>query len=332
MKDSFKRLVYAIRQLSKTLAFLLGIAAAFPLYAQISPTDEVARAAKLNDEGRFAEANQTIGLLFAQGRIKDDALTGIAWNIRGMSLENLGDWESARRSYETAVGILRAKPDQIQQYASALDNLGSVKADMGQLQESRSLRIRARQLSRSVDDHVGAARASIGLAIVALALRDRKEARQLLADAFREESLVPNPDVGDLAALNTTRALECLRDGRLNDALYEINHAIGLWTERFGPHCYFLAIDLSFRGQINDALHKVDDARADFRLSLDILKTNNGVDSKVYFIVERAYAKLLRDSGERDEADKLESEAMLGLEGLSRRQCSGCSISADSFR
>jgi tetratricopeptide (TPR) repeat protein len=286
----------------------------------------------LNDEGRFTEAFQTIGSFFAQARQKDDTLAGIAWDVRGVALQNLGDGEGARRSYETAIAILRAKSDQIQQYATALDNLGSLEADRGQLQESRSLRVRARQLYRSLDDHAGMARISVNLALVALGLQDRKHARQYLADASREESLVANPNVGDLAALNNAQAIQWVRDSRPNEALHEINHAIALWTERYGPGYYLLATGLALRGQINNELHNTDDARADFRHSFDILKMNGDADSQVYYIVEREYAAVLRDSGEREEADRLEAEAKEGIERLNRQQCSGCSISAESFR
>jgi tetratricopeptide (TPR) repeat protein len=323
---------FSFRQLRKTPALLLGIVLVFPLCAQSPPASEIALAASLNDQGRFTESMRTIASFFAQERQTDDALAGIAWDLRGVALQNLEDWEGARRSYETAIAILRAKPDQIQQYASALDNLGSLKADMGQLQESRSLRTRARQLYRSVDDHAGTARASINLALVALALRDRKHARQFLDDASREESLVPDPRSDDLAALNTARAIQWARDGRLNDALDAVNHAIGLWTDHYGPRYYLLITGLSLRGQINNQLHRSDDSLADFRRSLDILKTNGVSDSQVYFIVESEYAAALRDSGEREEAERLESEAKQGIERLKRQQCSGCSISAEGFR
>jgi tetratricopeptide (TPR) repeat protein len=323
---------FSFRQGGKTPALFLGITLAFPLCAQAPLADEVARAAALNDQGRFTESMQTITSFFAQERQTEDALAGIAWDLRGVALQNLEDWEGARRSYETAIAILRTKPDQIQQYASALDNLGSLKADMGQLQESRSLRTRARQLFQSVHDHAGTARASINLALVALALRDRKHARQFLADASREESLVPNPGSSDLAALNTAQAIQWARDGRLNDALDAINHAIGLWTDHYGPRYYLLVTGLALRGQIDNQLHKTDDSLADFRRSLDILKTNGVADSQVFFIVESEYATALRDSGEREEAERLESEAKEGIERLKRQQCSECSISAESFR
>lgn len=331
MKKMLTGSLFAVRGL-RAMPLLFGIAIAFTLHAQTPPTNEFTRAAELNDEGRFPEAIRIIESFFAQGPQNDHAITGIAWDLRGVALQNLGDWEGARRSYEASVAILRTEPDQIRQYASALDNLGSLKQDLGQLQESRSLRIHARQLYRSVGDHAGTARASVNLALVALGLRDRRQTRKFLADAFSEESLVQNPDLGDLAALHSAQAIQVARNGRPNEALDEINHAIALWTQRYGPHYYLLATGLSLRGSIDDSLHKNSDARSDFRLSLDILKMNGEADSQVFYLVESAYAGALRDSGEHDEADRLESEAKEGLERLRRPQCNGCSISAESFR
>jgi tetratricopeptide (TPR) repeat protein len=311
--------------------FFLGIAVALPLFAQSSPRDELALGAQLNDRGQFSEAIRAVEPLLSSQSPSLEA-AGIAWNIRGVALENLGDWEGARRSYETAVAMLRARPDQIRQYASALDNLGSLKADMGQWQESRSLRFRAWHLYRSIDDHAGAARASVNLAFVALGQGDRKHAGKFLAEARSEESLVSDPDPSDLAALSAVQALASIRNGHLNEALDAINRAVELWTRRYGPDYYILATGLSLRGQIDSALLMRNNAQADLKRSLDILKTNNEADSRVYFIVERSYASVLRDSGDHDEADKLEADANRGLATLREKECNGCSISAASFR
>ena len=86
------------------------------------------------------------------------------------------------------IAILRRMPGQTTQYAAALDNLGSLKADMGQIREARSLRIMARKLYVSIGDHAGTARASSNLALVALAEADEKGAHRHLADAFQEMS------------------------------------------------------------------------------------------------------------------------------------------------
>jgi tetratricopeptide (TPR) repeat protein len=321
----------ALKHVRKLPTLFLAIALSFPLCAQVTPYTAVSQAANLNGEGKFAEASQTISSFFAQDPPNNDALTGVAWNIRGLALQNLGDMEGARRSYESSVAILHDKPDQIDQYASALDNLGSLKADLGQLQESRSLRNRAIQLYRSAGDQVGAARVSINLAILAVGMRDHKHARQYLADAVKAESLLPEPAVGDLAALDAAQAINDYRDGRLNPALDEINRAIAFWTEGYGPRYYRIATGLFLRGHINDLLHRSDNARADFKLSLDILRENHA-DPQVFFIVEKAYAEALRDFGERAEADRLQSDADHGIETLNRQQCKACSISAASFR
>ncbi|HEY2471280.1 MAG TPA: tetratricopeptide repeat protein [Terracidiphilus sp.] len=119
--------------------------------------DQLVRAAALNDQGTFREAIQTIApLLGRKMDANDGGRTGIAWNIDGIARQNLGDLEKALHSYETALEILRRTPTQVKQYAAALDNLGSLKAEMGQLDESQSLRMHARKLYEAMEYHADA--------------------------------------------------------------------------------------------------------------------------------------------------------------------------------
>ncbi len=105
------------------------------------------RAAALNAEGKFRAAFESVQPLLDPNTQKlDNTMAGVAWNIRGLALQNMGNLDEARRSYESAIQILRALPDQKIQYANALDNLGSLEADNGQLNESKVLRIRAMEL------------------------------------------------------------------------------------------------------------------------------------------------------------------------------------------
>jgi hypothetical protein len=154
----------------------------------------------------------------------------------------------------------------------------------------------------------------------------------LLADASKEEALVSDPTVGDLAALDNAQAIECAREGRFDEGLRAINRAIGLWTVRYGAHYYVLASGLSLRGQIENALHHRAEAKADLSQSLDILRSNHELDSRVYFMAEGAYARVLRDAGQREEANRLAIDADRGLAELRKSACNRCSVSAESFR
>ena len=123
---------------SQSFAILLVVAAgAVPgLYAQQPGGEVLTRAAALNTEGDFRAALGLIQPLLDSNTQKlDKVVAGVAWNIRGLSLQNVGNLDEARRSYETAIKILRALPNQKIQFANALDNLASFEADNGQLKE-----------------------------------------------------------------------------------------------------------------------------------------------------------------------------------------------------
>jgi tetratricopeptide (TPR) repeat protein len=304
-----------------------------PLCAQKPIWELLTRASVLNDAGEFRSAFEMVDpLLGANTQKLGQAAVGVAWNIRGLALQNLENFDESRRSYENAIRILRSLPDQAMQYASALDNLGSLEAERGHLQESKALRVRALKLYESVGDHAGAARSASTLAVLALDLGNRKDARHYMAEAHHHQSLVSAPDSRDLAWSFATECLVDEAEGHFQTALDQINHAIDLWTHRYGSKYYALASGYSVRGRLYHALG--DDARAakELRDSLMLLSEDNQGNSKVYFSTEIVYAKVLRNSGMKDDASRMESDARAALDRLAHQQCGGCTISAEGIR
>jgi tetratricopeptide (TPR) repeat protein len=297
-----------------------------------SVPNAIVRAAALNEAGKFRAALELVEPLLHPEDSKPNAPIGIAWNIRGLALQSLGDRDQARRSYETAIHLLRKEANQQAQYASALDNLGSLEAEAGRSEESKTLRVRAEHVYALAGDRAGVARTLVSLAIVAMGQGNRREARRHLADAFHEESLLAKPDFGDLAAMCSAQALEEERDGNYQAALIAIERAIDLWTEHYGPHYYLLADGYSLRGRARGGLHDYPDAIEDLQRALKLLDENGQSESRVYFFTEVSYAQVLRGAGMKDEASRAESEARAALDGLRDRQCGGCTVSAESLR
>ena len=319
----------------RSFATLLAVAAGVVSYlcAQQSTLEVLTRAAAMNAEGKFRAALELVQPLLDSNTQKlDNAIAGVAWDIRGLALQNLGNLDEARRSYECAIKILRAIPDQKIQYANALDNLGSLEADNGQLKESKVLRIRAKQLYDSAGDHAGVARTASTLAVVELAMGSRKEARHDLAEASHEEAQVATPDPRDLVWMFGAQCLLNEADGNFQAGLDRINRVIDLWAHHDGSNYYLLASAFSIRGRLYHALG--DDLRAeeDLRHSLTLLSDNNQGNSKLYFSVEIMYARVLKNSGKKDDALKMESNARAALERLRHQQCGGCTISAEGIR
>ena len=86
---------------SRALATLLVVAASVASYlcAQQSGLEVLPRAAALNAEGKFRAALELVQpLLDSNSQKLDNAIAGVAWDIRGLALQNLGNLDEARRS------------------------------------------------------------------------------------------------------------------------------------------------------------------------------------------------------------------------------------------
>jgi tetratricopeptide (TPR) repeat protein len=290
---------------------------------------QIERAAHSNEQGEFSQTINLLRSLLQSQAQRNEPIFGVGWNINGLALQSTGDEDGARRSYEKAIEILRRNPTDTVNLAAALDNLGSLKAEMGQLVESESLRTNARSLYRSVGDHAGVARTAINLAVIALGQRNRNRVRRLLTEAFSEEAQVTAPDADDLAALYDAQALERKASGQPKDALTSINKAIQLWREHFGSRYYLLAAGYAFRGNLEATLDDREAAINDYEQSLGLLRLHGNGASRSYFLTEASYAKSLVKLGMRKDAKHLEEEAKSGL-NLLRNPCPDCTISAFS--
>ena len=320
---------------SRSFATLLVVGAGLGscLCAQQSGLEVLTRAASLNSQGKFRAALGLVQpLLDSKTQNPESAVAGVAWDIRGLALQNLGNPDEARRCYELAIKILRALPNQKVQYANALDNLGSLEADNGQLQESKLSRLRAKELYDSAGDHDGAARTASSLAVIELALGSRKEARHSLAEAHHEEAQVRTPDPLNLAWMEGAECLVDEADGNFPAALDQINRVIDLWTRYYGPKYFMLPSGYSIRGRLFHMMGNDSRAEEDLRHSLTLLSDNGAGNSKLYFLVQIMYAKVLKKSGHKDDASRMESNAWAALERLHRQQCAGCTISAEGIR
>ncbi len=321
-----------MKTLRSLLALCLLISFVSEVSAQVALDRRIVQASELNSRGRSDEAiNLLRPLLEPQARFSNPADVGTAWNVLALAYQARGDYDAARRGYEKSLAILRQDATMKLEFASATDNLGSLYFEMHELGPSKSLRAKARQLYEEEGNHSGMARASSGLALIALIQEHRKEAHRNLDDAFCQIKLVSEPDRGDSAALYSIQASLSGHDGDLHAALVAINRAIDLWIEET-PASYMLPAGYSQRGQIQDALGNHSDAMADFQRALTLFEQNLDGDSQEYYLTEIAYAHAMSGAGSKNEAANVESEARASLSKLGQHQCTNCMISVQSFQ
>jgi tetratricopeptide (TPR) repeat protein len=293
---------------------------------------QILDARQLDEQGRTGEALKVLAPLIREAPAGWNAATrGIACNVLGSIYRDMDRYDEARHLYEESIHILSSFPDERQETASAIDNLGGLEELTGQFDAAKALRLRALHQYENIKNHAGIALASSNLANLALKQHDLSAANKWVKRALSELSLTVDLDAGNLAAIYTVKGALDRSRGNFADAIKTYQNAVKLLRQVCGPDCSKLGQVYALRGEAYGLDGEYLQAEKDFQRALSILKTS-GSNSRAYWRAELAYASMLHVAGAQVKAAYLERDAQVGLKNLDRVQCSGCTITAESFR
>jgi len=306
---------------------------AVPLQAEEPVVDQVEHAYQLWDSGQARAAIAVLEPMLRSGaKFADSRTLGVAWNVLGSSYLDMERYEEARRAYQHAIELFQPLPEARVQYASAVNNLGTLEQSLGQHQAGKVLCEKALHIFEQVGDAAGVANASSNLAVIAYTEGDYRAARRLLARGLEEAQHTTGMREDDRAALETVASALALHDHRYQEALFAIQQAIDRWTRAYGAHYFMLVEGYLLRAEALASSGDRSAAVAEAKRALTLAKVVVGANTVGYLNAEVAYAKVLRICGEKEEAKRLSKEANGALAALDRSQCGGCTIDANGFR
>ncbi|MGC2403774.1 MAG: tetratricopeptide repeat protein [Acidobacteriaceae bacterium] len=312
---------------------LICLLCAFPVKAEEAAAQQIAQAYQLWRSGQAKAAIAILEPLLQPGtRFADERSLGMAWNVLGSSYFDVERHDEARRAYQHAMELLRALPDERAQYASAIDNLGTVEQSLGQHQAAKALCQKAQQIYEQVGSMNGIVVASTNLAVIAYGQTDFKAARRYLEKAFEAAPHTMQMREDDWAALQLMKGALALHDRRNEEAMSAIQQAIERWTRAYGPKYFMLADGYLLLARAlassGDRAKAMVYAKHGMTLAEEVL----GANTIGYLNAEAAYARVLGTCGEKHESKRLGKEASGALAALEQRMCSGCTIDANGFR
>ncbi len=127
---------------SRALFAILILFTAWPLLAQITPAKQLTEAFALVKEGKPAPAVVELRGLLDSNSLDADG-SGKAWNILGLAYEDMGEFNLSQHAYEESLRILESLPDNLKDYAMALDDFGALYVATGQFELAEKLRTKA---------------------------------------------------------------------------------------------------------------------------------------------------------------------------------------------
>ncbi len=315
------------------LAALALILVSMPMRAEGPVPAPIAQAYQLWSAGHPEEA---IAILEPVLRNEAQAFTenerGVAWDLLGSSYQDAEMFDQARRAYGKAMEMFRSIPSARARYAATIDNLATLEETQGQMDTAKALAQKASRIYDVLGDPAGIAVASINLAAIAYGQKDYKTARRNLATAFKEAGTTTRLKEDDVAAMYTVKSALAFHDGKEEEAISSIQQAIDRWTRAHGPGYFMLSTGYILRAQAlaksGDYVRATDDAQH----ALAVAEAAIGRNTITYLTVETIYAQILRASGAKQQASRLQKEANSALADLESRQCNRCTIDASGFR
>jgi len=321
----------------KTLRWLLThfllISFAAALRGQQTITSLLAQASQWHDEGHPQAA---ISILEPILRNPSEELSGVqlgvAWNMLGSAYQGAEDYSQARRCYETSMHILREIPNARDEYASVLSNMGTLQITVGDISTAKTVINKSKGLYEQENDHGGLSAIANVLAMFDLTQKDARGARREIEEAFRQAELAKNLKDSDYASMYIVKGSVLDAQGDTQAAIAAFEKSIELWSRKNESNAYIIGAAYALRGSALDKLGDSSHAISDIKMALSLFEQTSGRNSTAYFKTEIRYARVLKHAGFKQEAGQIDKDAQNGIAALSRQQCNGCTISAESFR
>lgn len=250
----------------------------------------------------------------------------------GVAFEDTGNFGEAQRCYERSLLILEHDLSHTSEYSAALQNLGRLNTELGQLQAAESMWLKALHLRQQLGDHAATTGSLTDLAGLALARNNTKQARKYLKQAADESKLADDLIDGDFALLAETRGWLALAERRAAEAVQQYQLALEFCERANGKQHWLTGWEHMLRGKAYAQEGDTQHALADMQQGLTILEHTLGRKNPKYFISEIAYSQVLEQSGSHTEAVRLKTAAEQASKEFYGAQCVGCTINIAAFR
>jgi tetratricopeptide (TPR) repeat protein len=323
----------ALRLREWPIAFAVLAFLTIHAFAGTAEQSQLFQAQNFSNQGEFAQVVRVLEPLVQGGPdALDNARRGWAWNTLGFAHENLGEYEAARRCYESAIQFLRTLPAASSTYASALASLGALEISTGQWEAAETTLRKAKRLYAHAADHTGLAEIATTLATLALVRNDTHAARRFLANAFQEAESVKELSYRDRGSMYSIKGSLATKARDFAEAVSDHQQSIDFWTKADGPKCYSVGVEYALQADAYRELGEYGKANSDITEALVLVEQTVGRNTPIYAATELTYARLLHATGVNAEAAQRDAEAKATLAAIHRKQCNDCSVSAPSLR
>lgn len=266
---------------------------------------------------------------------QSDDQIGYFWAVLAAEYSKAGEFAASEDAYFRALKLLDHSSAAARNYATALDNLAMLYMIYGRLDEAELYNRRSAKIRRDLGDSLDEARGEQHMAEINLARRRFKDVEEEAARALAVMERLDDPEKMDIvSALNSLAFARCSRracEQGLKDAQRSLTLARSSFGDESAPVAHaWLAIGFAEWKQ-----GKLDEADRAMRLGVQMIKTQEGEESRGFPVAMMQYLNFLKAVHRDRDAESVTREISHAVEQQAP-MCATCvnarSLSSNAMR
>jgi tetratricopeptide (TPR) repeat protein len=256
---------------------------------------------------------------------------GYLWATLAASYQDAADAEKALAAYEHALQLLATDPKAKANYATALDNMGSLYLEYRQIAEAEKVRKRALAIRQEIGNPLEIGWSEEHMAEIALVKHRFKDAEKGARSAFETLSRSGHDVSSEVASLVILTYAECMQS-RPEEGLREAERAMRLAENGLAAGSVERANVSMTLGFAQWKTRSVAEAERSMQDGLRILRVRLGNTSPILRAAMYEYRDFLKAMHRGPEVTAIEKQITAMTPQATKRSCAGCTVSVHVLR
>lgn len=296
----------------------IGAFASFALVLVPTAVSQSDLDARIRRELQFIERNP---------QANNSPLTvGRVWAQIAYDYQDEGAFASAEAAYVKSLAELRDVAEATSEYATILDNFGSLYLMTGRLQEAENCRKKSLEMRKQSGDPLDIERSRAHLAEVALARHKWKDAEKQASEAAQEMILLNDKQKTDVISALITESYAQSLEGKQQDAVLSAKQAVAIASDSFPLQSLPVAQAYLVLAIVQLKAGSVEEAGNSLRHSIPNIRELTAPGDPQRTVALTIYKGYLLRSHQPHEADKVDNELRSNTQQRDS-QCKDCTVS-----
>jgi tetratricopeptide (TPR) repeat protein len=256
-----------------------------------------------------------------------NAHRGFLWATLAADYRDAADFVRAEDAYNHSISLLKDAPEAAINYATALDNLGTLYLNYDHSEEGSACMKKALAIRRQLGNPIHLAMSLQHLADLDIALRKFKDGEKEASEAYQILTSANAQPASFIAVLDSIAYARC-KQNRCALGLLDAQHALEIARATIPHDSLQFGLSLVTFGFLQSKTNHLDDAEKSILSGIEIVKMQTAVGDPTLFYAMIEYRDFLKTAHRNAEAKQLDAQL---ANSTVRQPCAACSVSVYSL-